>query len=490
MTPTRTVRSTAARTATRVAGRGAVVGALALMAMSTVLIGSAAGEVIACGAVITQDTTLTDDVGPCPGEGVVIAADGVTLDLNGHTLRGNPEARRGNDKVGIRLQGVTGVTVRNGTVAGFDAGVAIMGGASNTVRGVTARDNVNYRIVTGRNSQPEDIVPDVGPYCDFGDGITVFDSQDNVLEDNNVFGNGPFSGISLVFDSDDNVVVDNDVHDNDVLNETPDGQGTVCGSTANGPVPDPPPYCCDAFGRHSQGVGVRLEGPGAERNLVRGNDILRNGLAGVLISGFHLELGANNGYNVVRGNRIHQTGLRVHDSQGDGTEAYRSSGIQLHHSGPEFIHVSYGNVIEDNDSSRNFAAGIEVTGPTPGSGVVGVHGNTIRNNVVNDNVLDGIHLAEGTVKTTVTGNRGVGNGRDDQLVEEISDGDIYANWDGVDGGDYNPSCGSNHWSRNRFGTVNQRCVATKGSGQIEGAGGPGGAQGNGMPFLRGRPDGV
>jgi hypothetical protein len=280
----------------------------------------------------------------------------------------------------------------------------------------------------------------------------------------------------MVFDSNDNVVTGNKLLDNDVLNETPTGQGTTCGSEANGPIPDPPPYCCDAHGRHSQGVGVRIEGPGAERNLVERNQILRNGLAGVLVSGFHLEMGSNNGNNVIRRNQIAETGLRIHDHQGDGTEAYRSSGIQLHHSGPDFIHVSYGNLVEENDSSRNFASGIEITGPEPGTGVVGEHGNTIRNNVVNHNLLDGIHLAEGTVQTVVTANRGHRNGLDSDLVAQISDGDIYANYDGVDGGDYTPGCGSNQWSRNRFGTVNQPCVATNGTGWV---GGPGRSSGSG-----------
>lgn len=444
---------------------GGAVG-LTLFLSATFLVGVAASEPIGCGSVITQDTTLSTDIGPCPGEGVIVAASHITLDLNGHTVSGNPEVRVSPDKAGILLRQVTGVTVKNGTVEGFDAGVAIMGGGANTVRRLTARDNVNYRVVTGRDSQPEDIVPDEGPYCDLGDGITAFNSRDNVIEGNVLYGNGPYSAVSLVSNSDRNRVANNDIRDNDVMNETPDGQGTVCGSTANGPIPDPPPFCCDAFGRHSQDVGVRVEGPGAEHNVVERNQLRRNGLAGVLISGFHMEEGANNGFNLVRRNQIFQTGLRVHDSTGDGTEAYRSSGIQLHHSGPPFIHVSYGNVIEGNTVNGNFASGIDVTGPEPGSGVLGEFGNTIRYNVANNNLLDGIHLAEGTVLTEVTGNRAHGNGRDQELVRQISDDDIYADYDGVDGGDYNPDCGSNIWSRNHFGTVNQPCVAARGTGSV------------------------
>ena len=461
-----------------VAARAVAGVGLALAVVTSLLVEPATGEVVGCGAVITRSTTLTANVGPCPGGGVVIAASNIVLNLNGHTIAGNPRVRVSPDKAGIVLRQVTGVTVHNGTVAGFDAGVLILGGGQNTVRQVTARDNVNYRIVTGRDSQPEDIVPDVGPYCELGDGITAFNSNDNVIDGNTLYRNGPFSAVSLVFDSNRNLVTKNDVRDNDVMNETPQGAGTVCGSTANGPIPDPPPFCCDAHGRHSQDVGVRVEGPGAEHNVVERNQMRRNGLAGVLVTGYHVEVWANNGFNIIRRNRIYETGLRVHDSTGDGTEAYRSSGIQLHHSGPPFIHVSWGNLVEGNDASGNFASGIDVTGPEPGSGVLGEHGNTIRYNIANNNVLDGIHLAEGTVLTEVTGNRAFGNGRNKSLVRQISEDDIYADYDGVDGGDYNPGCGTNRWSGNRFGTVNQQCVARRGSGTVE-------ASASSQPNLRG-----
>ncbi|MBW3645917.1 MAG: copper-binding protein, partial [Actinobacteria bacterium] len=70
---------------------------------------------------ITTDTRLDSDVGPCPGHGLIVRADNVTLDLNGHTVfaANGPE-----ETVGILLGNVSGVTVRNGTVEGFDAGVA------------------------------------------------------------------------------------------------------------------------------------------------------------------------------------------------------------------------------------------------------------------------------------------------------------------------------------------------------------------------------
>lgn len=33
--------------------------------------------------VVTQSTTLTGDVGPCSGHGIVVAADNITLNLGG-----------------------------------------------------------------------------------------------------------------------------------------------------------------------------------------------------------------------------------------------------------------------------------------------------------------------------------------------------------------------------------------------------------------------
>ncbi len=441
----------------------------AVLTMTTMVVApAAAGAPVGCRTVITESTTLTADVGPCRGKGIVIAADNITVDLGGHRIIGNPRARVSPDKAGILLRMVSGVTLKNGIVEGFDAGVVVMGGGHNTIRGITARANVNYRVVTGRDSQPEDIVPDRGPYCDLGDGIAVINSQRNVLRANTLVGNGPYSAIALVADSNRNVVSDNDIRDNDVTNETPEGEGTTCGSTANGPIPDPPPFCCDAHGRHSQDVGVRIEGPGAENNVVERNRIRRSGLAGVLITGYMLETPGNNGSNLVRANTITRTAERTHTNTGDGPESYRGSGIQIHHSGPDFIHTSHGNVIDGNNSSRNWGAGIEVTGPSPGSGVLGQFGNTIINNVADDNFLDGIHLAEGTAHTSVVRNQVHGNAPDRQAVAVINEEDPYTQWVGADGADYNPRCGTNTWWRNLFGTVNQRCVAAGGTGTLVG----------------------
>src|SRR5919199_2898815 len=89
---------------------------------------------VSCGATITTDTELVDDVTDCPDEGIVIGADNVTLDLNGHTVSGDgaPVASCPDGAfcdVGIdNTAGHTGVMIRNGAITGFDVGLFAIGG--------------------------------------------------------------------------------------------------------------------------------------------------------------------------------------------------------------------------------------------------------------------------------------------------------------------------------------------------------------------------
>lgn len=70
---------------------------------------------IHCGDTIVADLVANTDL-TCPGDGLVVGADDVTLDLGGHTIAG---AGAG---TGLAVTGHSGVTVRNGTIAGFDTG--------------------------------------------------------------------------------------------------------------------------------------------------------------------------------------------------------------------------------------------------------------------------------------------------------------------------------------------------------------------------------
>ncbi|MDQ6726641.1 MAG: right-handed parallel beta-helix repeat-containing protein, partial [Actinomycetota bacterium] len=175
------------------------------------------------GSEISADTTLDRDLVRDGGPALVIVADGVTLDLGGHTVSGPPDVRgRG---PGILLRGVSGATVRNGTVQRFDAGVAVQGGGGNVIEGLVVENNL------GSNDG------------DFGDGIVVNNSTGNRIQDNVLRSNGPFSGISLGPGASDNEILRNTVADHDM---------------GHAGYPD--------AGR--QTMGIRIEGPAANRNRV------------------------------------------------------------------------------------------------------------------------------------------------------------------------------------------------------------------------------
>lgn len=131
---------------------------------------------VACGQTVVVNTVLDSNVGPC-ATGIKVGADNITLDLNGFTVSGTANT---GDGAGIEVAGRTGVTVRNGTVTGFDAGVALIGGSRNRVTAMR-------------------VIDDRGDFAsDFGDGIALFNSNDNVIDNNEVTNNGPYSGIGLI----------------------------------------------------------------------------------------------------------------------------------------------------------------------------------------------------------------------------------------------------------------------------------------------------
>ena len=251
--------------------RIATAGALALFAASALVVAApAAAAPVGCGITITQSTTLTANIGPCPRGGITIGADDITLDLGGFRITG--KANRTGDGVGILLQGRTNVTVMNGTVSQFDAGVAIVGGAGNTVTGVTANFNVG------------------GGKSDFGDGIAIVGSDHNSILNSNITNNGPFSGVSMVGDSDSNEIEDNVISSNNVANTGDDG--------------------------------VRVEGPGANQNVVRGNNVSGNGLDGIAIFADQGTGNLNTG-NVIELNTVNANGFGLLAARpGDGIRLF------------------------------------------------------------------------------------------------------------------------------------------------------------------------
>lgn len=281
-------------------GRLTRIGVLAPLLLGSALVGTASAAHVACGQTITQSTVLDSDVGPCPGDGIIVGANNITLDLNGFTVFGTAAP---GDGAGILIQGRTGVTVRNGRVTLFDAGVAIIGGSGNTVTGLTVQENIG----TGGT--------------DFGDGIALFSSSGNTIRGNTAQHNGPYDGIGLVGNSDNNVVDGNVSQGNNIaFDQAHTGHMGFPGGTMDD-------------------HGIRVEGPGVNGNIISNNTVEGNGLDGILVFGFAANTGNTLRGNIVRGNGFHQ---------------------KMHRTGSGIITGGGSTLVENNFSQGNAASGIRV----------------------------------------------------------------------------------------------------------------------------------
>jgi len=120
-----------------------------------------------CGTTVTTDLRLTSDLS-CPGNGLVIGANGVSIWLNGHTISGTGPAR---PFVGIAVNGWTNVTVRDGTITLFRTGISIVNSNHVKVMDVAVVGNGLAGFASG-------------------DGIRVFSSTDVKIKKVVLAGNG------------------------------------------------------------------------------------------------------------------------------------------------------------------------------------------------------------------------------------------------------------------------------------------------------------
>lgn len=396
---------------------------------------------VSCGATITQSVTLDSNLLNCPGDGLRITGSNIVVDLGGRTISGRTDTNTSpNEFVGVRLMNVTGVTVRNGTVTNFDAGVTIGRGGGNTITGLRVHGNINHSTLTG-----------VRTPCDFGDGIVTFSSDNNVIRNNRAFHNGPYSGISLVEDSDGNRVTGNVTTLQDVDNAHPNFV-TETRPAGNGPCGPFIPGVGDV-GAPRQGIGIRVEGPGADNNRVEGNQVADNDVYGITIHGYvcnpiapQQPRGVNNGGNVVARNNVTRNGFQGLPPASPPNQGF---GIAQVVQGPaDVVCVAHSNSILQNTVVGNAGHGIFQGGR-------GSSNNRINGNIVRNNGLDGIRVdgpggptsrcgevlvqpCPGAVNNELRGNIGFGN------AEHDAD-------------DRNPNCDNNAWRNNSFGSVFRGC---------------------------------
>lgn len=276
-----------------------VVVAIIALGTAAAVAPAARGAAIPCGTPILTDTVLTQDVGPCATGGVIVGPN-VTLDLRGHRIFGSGST---GDGIGIRLLNATNSIVMNGTVSGFDAGVVIEQGGSNTVTGIDAVANVGAAGTTA-----------------FGDGILIDRSANNVVKRSEVRSNGPFSGISVIgAGSVGNKIAKNTIQNNDVASNATENNA----------------------------VGIRLEA-NTEQTTLKENLISFSGLDGVAIfQGSRRNVLLS---NEVKGNGFHDKAHR----KGDGIRVFGAPGADE-------------NVLKSNLSRDNAANGIALASGATGN---------------------------------------------------------------------------------------------------------------------------
>ncbi len=279
-----------------------------------------------CGSTVTSSVVVTSDLLGCSGDGLIVGADNIIIDLDGHTISGSGTS----GSVGVNNPH-SGVTIKDGTITGFEAGVGLLGPCPASTSGNTVQD-----LTLTSNS---------------GAGIHIACSNSNVIKDNTITST---EGLGIFIDNGGN----NEIKDNTITGHIGTGAATsfTTGST-NGPATN-------------TGAGIEIHiGPSStvEDNTITGNT---NGL---VMDGFsssstiednHFSSNTQDGFVTIAG------GNTIKDNEAS-------------NNGRDGIAVAQGssNCIKDNTANSNGRDGIRV-GKTGDTFLGFVSGN---NNRVEDN---------------------------------------------------------------------------------------------------------
>ena len=341
-----------------------------------------------CGRILTRDTTLRADVLNCPGDGLVIGADGIVVRLDGHTIDGTGAA----DSAGIRLAGHDDVLVQGpGRITQFADGVHVANGHRNRVRDLASTGNgfgIHLVDADANRLVGNDARDNLGMGADppLGNpraGILLEGSDGNLIEGNELFQDAGGPGVALVGSSSNRVLgnvgrnSDNpniwlrESHGNVVAGNHSTGSNVVAIElrASNDNVVE------ENVASDNESEGITVWG-GSSRNIVRFNTAAGNFNVGVLV-GQAVD-------TVVRGNS---------------TSSNRSTadGIQVRAG-------ASGTVVRDNTSNGNGDDGIDVDSPS----------TRILGNTANGNGDLGIEAVAGV--TDGGGNTASGNGNPAQCT--------------------------------------------------------------------------
>ena len=401
-------------------------GILALLAIAALAalipIGDAAANHVSCGDTITADTALDSDLIDCPGEGIVVGADGITLDLGGHTVDGSDPNQ---PYSGIVVNDRVGVTITNGSVYQFHIGIEVGGltGSGTVVRDVTvgcgqtgcdAVDafgmliSVGNALVTdsavvnspiGIESQGNNGAIEGSRFTNNGVGVEII-STGNVVRGNTMTGN--LLGVVLL----DNFFPGNLVEANVIRQGA---RGITVGNGSGNTI--------RANRTDGVDVGIEVIGQDAVRNTVEANHVADGQFGIYLVEAFQsyvtdnvirrtgtgITLAFNASQNRIARNRVlrsESSGIQL-AGIGDFSSQNQVIGNIVRLSGRDGIAVdsdTRGTLVEQNTSSRNRDDGIDIDNIE----------TTLTRNRANRNGDLGIEAVEGVTDgggNTARGNR-------------------------------------------------------------------------------------
>jgi parallel beta-helix repeat protein len=339
--------------------------------------GAAPASTVACGEIITTSTRLANNLVDCPGDGLVIGADNITADLAGHSISGVNAP--GSEGIADDAHG--GVTVKHGTISNFFLnGIGLRAAPGSAVSHMTIR-LIGAGGVEGETSagvlvkdSPNTLVSkstvsnDVSAFQ--SDGVDVLSSPEVVISGNRLTRNA-WDGMFVLSSSGTRVV----------------------GNTLDG--------------NQNQGVEVNA---GSDHVFLVGNDAAGNMSNGFVVGAIS---DAQIRDNTLTGNGF--TGLFMFDLLNSNISHNQghANGVGIDLEGGQ--HGSTGDLVMNNDTSRNAFVGLVVAdgsnnnsvagnlsnanqGPSGNGGgivLVSVTGNTVRGNVANLNLSVGIGVFDG-----------------------------------------------------------------------------------------------
>jgi parallel beta-helix repeat protein len=205
-----------------------------------------------CGLIITSDMTLSHNIGPCSGNGLVIGASHIVFDCAGHSIIGTGANAT---SVGINLTGITKAVIKNCQVTGFQLGFLLNSSSGNTLTMDTAsKDGYGFELSSssgntlvgnlasndedsfdlGYSSNNNSLNMNTANSDDFGFAL-FYSSNSNILSGNTASNNSHF-GIALDLSSYNTLTMN--TSDNNTVNgfflKYSSDDNAFSGNTANG----------------------------------------------------------------------------------------------------------------------------------------------------------------------------------------------------------------------------------------------------------------